>query len=85
MKAITKVKRFNAYYKEENKNSHMIGTQGETYIEIRFDIIAEDEEEARAMIEEEGEDPDDFVIEETGGVKDQMGNYFKKEIRDARL
>lgn len=53
--------------------------------EVRFDIIAESGERAMELIEREGEDPDDFYLEETVGVKDQSGRCFPESIRDARI
>jgi hypothetical protein len=53
--------------------------------EVRFDIVAESKERALDLIEKEGENPDDFDVEETSGVKDQMGRYFPESIKDARI
>ena len=59
---------------------------GEFYAtEVRFDIIAESEERARELIESIDMNPDDFYLEETIGVKNQMGMYFEEHIRDARI
>ncbi len=79
------MKRFEAFYKDDSKNNHMY-QDGEVYAtEVRFDIIARDEERALELIEGEGEDPDDFYLEQVSGVKDQMGRYFTERIRDARI
>lgn len=79
------MKRFEAIYKNDNKNNHLINN-GEVYAtEVRFDIIAKSEERALELIEEEGEDPRDFELDEVSGVKDQMGRYFPESIRDARI
>lgn len=86
MKTINgKVKRFEAMYKDDYKNNHMY-KDGEIYAtEVRFDIIARDEERAFEMIEEEGHNPEEFYLDEVPGVKNQMGKYFPERIRDARL
>lgn len=79
------MKRFDAVYKDDKKNNHIIRNEEIYATEVRFDIMAESEERARELIESEGEDPDDFDLEEAFGVKDQMGRYFKENIRDARI
>ncbi len=79
------MKRFEAFYKDDSKNNHMY-QNGEVYAtEVRFDIIAESEERALELIEGEGENPDNFYLEQVSGVKNQMGKYFTENIRDARL
>ncbi len=81
-----KMYRFVAFYKHEEKNNHMLDANGSVVAtEVRFDIIAESEERALELIEQEGEDPDDFRLEITIGAKDQMGRYFPERIRDARI
>ena len=81
----TKMYRFYAIYKNEEKNNHMIATNGSVATEVRFDIIAESGERAMELIEGEGENPDEFYLEETSGVKDQTGRYFPESIRDDRI
>lgn len=82
----TKMYRFEAFYKNEEKNEHMLDANGEVAATgVRFDIIAESEERALELIEQEGEYPDDFRLEMTIGAKDQMGRYFTERIRDARI
>lgn len=82
----TKMKRFEAIYTDNNKNNHLTNKDGEVFAtEVRFDIIAESEERALELIEQEGENPDDFELEQVSGVKDQMGRYFPESIRDARI
>lgn len=79
------MKRFEAIYKNDSKNNHLL-ENGEIYAtEVRFDIIAESEERALELIAGEGENPDDFNLDEVGGVRDQMGNYFPESIKDARI
>jgi hypothetical protein len=79
------MKRFDAIYKDEKKNNHML-SDGKIYAtEVRFDIVSESKERALELIEKEGENPDDFDVEETSGVKDQMGRYFSESIKDARI
>ena len=79
------MKRFEAFYKDDSKNNHMY-QDGEVYAtEVRFNIIARDEERAMELIESEGEDPYNFYLEQVSGVKDQMGKYFPENIRDARI
>lgn len=80
-----KVKRFLAFFKDDKKNNHLYKDGKEYATEARFDIVAEDEDEALEMIKKEGYNPDDFYLDETGGVKDPGGHYFKKSITDARL
>lgn len=80
------MKRFEAFYKKEENNGHLLDSNGELYAtEVRFDIIARDEQRALELIDQEGEDSDKFYLEETSGVKDQMGRYFPESIRDARI
>lgn len=79
------MKRFDAIYKDDSRNNHLI-SDGKIYTtEVRFDIMAESKERAFELIEKEGENPDDFDMEETSGVKDQMGRYFPESIKDARI
>jgi len=54
-------------------------------IEASFDIIAETEDRALDLIEEEGSDPDDFYLAETNCNKTQMGRDLPEGISDARL
>ncbi len=79
------MKRFEAFYKNEEKNGHLMDGDSVYATEVRFDIIAQDEDRAMELINEEGEDSDDFILEETTGVKDQMGRFFPERIRDARI
>lgn len=82
----TKMYRFEAFYKNEEKNNYMLDANGNVAATgVRFDIIAESEERALKLIEQEGEDPDDFRIERTTVAIDQMGRYFTERIRDARI
>ena len=82
----TKMYRFDAFYKNDQKNNHILDANGNVAAtEVRFDIIAESEERALELIEQEGEDPDDFRLEMTIVAKDQMGRYFPERIRDARV
>ena len=79
------MKRFDAIYKDDSKNNHLL-RDGEIHAtEVRFDIMAESKERALELVEKEGENPDDFDVEETSGVKDQMGRYFPESIKDARI
>jgi hypothetical protein len=79
------MKRFDAIYKDDTKNNHML-KDGEIHAtEVRFDIMAESKERALELIEKEGENPDLFELDETSGVKDQRGRYFPENIRDARI
>ena len=77
------MKRFEAFYKNEEKNGKLMDGDSVYATEVRFDIIAQDEDRAMELINEKGEDSDDFYLEETSGVKNQMGKYFPEEIRDA--
>lgn len=80
------MRRFEAFYKDEERNGHLLNSSGELYAtEVRFDIIAIDEQRALELIEQEGEDSSEFYLEETFGVKDQMGRYFPESIKDARI
>ena len=80
------MKRFEAIYKNDSMNNHLFLKKREPVAtEVRFDIIAESEERAFELIEKEGENPEDFYLEQTTGVKDQMGRYFPERIKDARL
>lgn len=80
------MKRFEAFYKNEESNGHLLDSNGELYAtEVRFDIIARDEQRALELIDQEGEDSSEFYLEETSGVKDQMGRYFPESIKDARI
>lgn len=78
----TKMYRFEAL----QKNGNYI-TDGEKTIarEARFVVIAESEERAFELIEQEGEDPDDYTLNEIGAAKDQLGRYYPESIRDARI
>lgn len=85
MKIKRAIKRFEAFYKNDTKNNHLL-KDGKIYAtEVRFDIIARDEERAFEMIEEEGHNPEEFYLDEVPGVKNQMGKYFPERIRDARI
>lgn len=80
------MKRFEAFYKNEENNGHILNSEGEKYAtEVRFDIIARDEQRALELIDDEGEDSEGFYLEEVSGVKDQMGRYFPESIKDARI
>lgn len=80
------MKRFEAFYKNEESNGHLLDSNGELYAtEVRFDIIARDEQRALELIDQEGEDSSVFYLEETYGVKDQMGKYFTESIKDSRI
>ena len=54
-------------------------------IEASFDIIAETEDRALELIEEEGSNPDEFYLEETNCNKTQMGRDLPEGISDAGL
>ena len=54
-------------------------------IEASFDIIAETEDRALELLEEEGSDPDDFYLEEIDYHKDQMGRDLPEGINYAGL
>lgn len=80
------MKRFEAFYKNEENNGNLLNSNGELYAtEVRFDIIAKDEQRALELIDQEGEDSNEFYLEEISGVKDQMGRYFPESIRDGRI
>jgi hypothetical protein len=80
------MKRFNAFYANEESNGHLLDSNGELYAtEVRFDIIARNEQRALELIDQEGEDSSEFYLEETSRVKDQMGRYFPESIQDARI
>ena len=79
------MKRFDAIYKDDSKNNHLLRDGKIHATEVRFDIMAESKERALELIKKEGENPDDFDVEETSGVKDQMGRYFPESIKDARI
>lgn len=79
------MKRFNAIYRDDSKNNHLLKDGKIEATEVRFDIIAESDERALELIKKEGENPDDFDVEETTGVKDQMGRYLPESIKDARI
>lgn len=80
------MKRFEAFYMNEENNGNLLNSNGEVYAtEVRFDIIAKDEQRALELIDQEGEDSNEFYLEEISGVKDQMGRYFPESIRDARI
>lgn len=79
------MKRFEAIYTDNSKNNHMTKDGEVMSTEVRFDIIAESEERALELIEQEGENPEEFELEQVSGVKDQMGRYFPESIRDARI
>ncbi len=78
----TKMYRFEAI--QENGNYI---TDGEKTIarEARFVIVAESEGRAAELIEQEGEDPDNYTLNEIGAAKDELGRYFPESIRDARI
>ena len=79
------MKRFEAIYKNDSKNNHLT-KDGEVFAtEVRFDIIAESKERALLLIEQAGENPEEFELEQVSGVEDQMGRYFPESIRDARI
>lgn len=80
------MKRFEAFHKNEESNGHLLDSNGELYAtEVRYDITARDEQRALELIDQEGEDSSEFYLEETYGVKDQMGRYFPESIKDARI
>jgi hypothetical protein len=79
------MKRFEAIYTDNNKNNHLTKDDEVFAVEVRFVIIAKSKERALELIEQEGENPEDFELEQvSGGVKDQLGRYFPESIRDAR-
>lgn len=80
------MKRFEAFYKNEEGNGQLLDSNGKLYAtEVRFNIIAKDEQRALELISQEGENSNAFYLEETFGVKDQMGRYFPESIKDARI
>ncbi len=80
------MKRYLAFSKKEEKNGKLLYPDGSLYAtEARFDIITRDEQRALELIDENGEDSKEFYLEETSGVKDQMGRYFPESIKDARI
>lgn len=80
------MKRFNAFYKKEQANGHLLDSKGKLLAtEVRFDIIAKNEERALELIEKEGEDPNEFYLERTSGVKNEMDKYFPESIKDTRI
>lgn len=79
------MKRFEAFYVQDEKNNHLM-KDGEIYAtEVRFDILAETKERALELIDREGGKSSSFYLEEVNGVKNQMGKYFPESIRDARI
>jgi hypothetical protein len=80
------MKRFEAFYKNDTENNHLLQDGKVFGKEARFDIIAESEARALELIDQEKEDSSKFYLEEMSGfVKDQMGKYFPESIRDARI
>ena len=78
------MKRFEAIY-TNNKNNHL-NKDGDVFAtEVRFDIIAESEDRAIELIEQEGENSNEFELEQVPGVKDQTGGYLLESIKDARI
>jgi len=57
----------------------------EIAFEVTFDIIAETEDRALELIEEEGSNPDEFYLAETNCNKTQMGRDLPEGISDAGL
>lgn len=85
MKSINTIKKFEAFYKDDSQNGHLL-KNGKTYAkEVRFYINAESEEQAKHLIDLQGEDSSEFYLEETPGIKDQLGRYFPESIKDARI
>ena len=78
------MKRYEAFYKDDSRNNHMI-IDGHKATEVRYDIIASSEVRALELIKSKGDNPNDYNLEETTGVKDQRGRYFSERIRDARI
>ncbi len=79
------MKRFEAFYKKNDKNSHL-EKGGKVFAkEVRFDINAENEEKAMELIDLEGEDSSEFYLEEISVAKDGLGRYFPESITDARI
>ena len=79
------MKRFEAIYKDDNKNNHIIKDGKVFATEVRFDIIAESKERAIELIEIEGESSEQFELLQVSGIKDQNGRYFNEGIRDVRI
>ena len=78
------MKRFEAFKKDQNSRNQLIMTN-EVAVEVTFDIIAETEDRALELIEEEGSNPDDFYLEETNCNKTQMGRDLPEGITFAGL
>ena len=76
------MKRFEAFFTGP-ANQLIMGTG--YAIEASFDIIAETEDRALELLEEEGSDPDDFYLEETNCHKTQMGRDLPEGINYAGL
>lgn len=78
--------RFEAFYKDGSMSNYMIDSDGGVYaIEARFNIIADSEERALELIEEQGEKPEDYYLVKSDCPKDQLGRYFQERIIDARI
>lgn len=78
----TKMYRFEAVKKDGN----VLISDGEVYAnEAKYVITAESEQRALELIEQEGENPDDYTLNEIGVAKDQLGRYYPESIRDARI
>jgi len=78
------MKRFEAFKKDQNSRNQLIMTN-EIAFEVTFDIIAETEDRALELIEEEGSDPDEFYLAETNCNKTQMGRDLPEGISNAGL
>lgn len=78
----TKMYRFEAVEKDGN----VLISVGETYAnEAKYVITAESEQRALEILEENGENPGYFYLNEIGAAKDQLGRYYPESIRDARI
>lgn len=80
------MKRFEVFYKNREKNNCLLNSDGTVYaIEVAYIITAETEERALELLTEQGLDSDDYYLEQTHSVRDQMGNFYPESIQDARI
>lgn len=82
----TKMYSFDVFHKNGSNDNLMTDEAGNVVAtEVRFHIIAESEDRAHKLIEQEGENPDDFCIDKIGFARDEMGRFFEEAIFDARI
>jgi hypothetical protein len=73
-------------YEAIPENGNTLNECGKVFArEAQYVIIAESEERARQILEENGENPIRFELSEIGAAKDELGRYFPESIRDARI